>query len=274
MTTRFYLTCIFLCVTCITKAQQPDWMVVADSLYAKEQYFEAGIFCERVLFEQQDEVVTARAILLEAACYKKQGQFDKAARFIAANQSRSVSDSLQKILYTELATCYYLAGDFDNCIAAADRSAILYGNTCGTRWMNLLKLLSLNEQQRWQEATALYRQQVPGDTLTDFYAHIPHLKSESKASWLATFIPGAGHFYAGKTWEGIASIVLQGAGVYYGIISWLDKYYVSAWLVGGGIAGSFHLGGVKRAAELVKMYNRKKTYEFNEKVKQSVMSRW
>lgn len=274
MTTRFYLICIFLCATCIIKAQQPDWMAVADSLYAGEQYFEAGIFCERVLFEQQQPDVTTKAILLEINCYKNQEQFDKAARFIAAAQTRAVSDSLQKALYTELTTCYYLAGDFDNCIAAADRAAVLYGNTGGTRWMNLLKLLSLNEQQRWQEAAVLYRQQVPGDTLTDYYAHIPHLKSEDKASWLATFIPGAGHFYAGNTLEGITSILLQGAGVYYGVTSWLNGYYISALLAGGGVAGAFHLGGVKRAAELVKIYNRKKTYEFNQQVKQSVISRW
>lgn len=273
MTTRFYLICIFLCVICTTKAQQPDWLAVADSFYAKEQFFEAGICCERVLFEQQDANVLAQAVLLEISCYKKQQQFDKAARFIAAEQTRAISDSLQKVLYTELATCYYLAGSFENCIAAADKSYILYGSS-STHWMDVLKILSLNELQRWKEAAALYRQLIPGDTLVDYYAHLPHLKSEEKAGWLATFIPGAGHFYAGKPWEGIASIVLQGAGVYYGVICWLDKYYVSAWLIGGGIAGTFHMGSVTRAEELVKMRNRKVTYEFNEKVKQSLLQQW
>lgn len=275
MTIRFCLICIFLCVTFIIRAQKPDWMAVADSLYAKEQYFEAGIFCERVLFEQQDTAVTTRAVLLAVNCFKKQQQFDKAARFIGAVQARSVSDSLQKLLYTQLATCYYLAGDFDNCIATADRAAILYGSTGGTRWLTVLKLFSLNELQRWQEAAELYRTMVPdGSTLTGFYAHIPHLKSESKAGWLATFIPGGGHFYAARPWEGLASVLLQGAGVYFGIISWLHGYHISAVLAGGGIAGSFHLGSVKRAAELVKRYNRKKAGEFNEKVKQSVMNQW
>jgi TM2 domain-containing membrane protein YozV len=100
------------------------------------------------------------------------------------------------------------------------------------------------------------------------------LKSEDRAGWLATFIPGAGHFYAGKTWEGLASIAIQGLGVYYGVISWQDQYYLSAWLIGGGMAGSFHLGGVRRAQELVRMYNRKKTREFNEKVKEALLGKW
>lgn len=270
------MTCIFLCATCIIKAQEPAWMAVADTLYQQQQYFEAAVFCERVLFEQDNDTVIEKAVLLEIQCFKKQQEFAKAARFIQSVQQRIHSDSLQRILYYELVTNYYLAGDFENALAIIDRVGILYTDYRYKGWMNLLKILSLNELQRWNEAAITYKQQAAGagNTLPDYYAHLPRLKSEERAGWLATFIPGAGHFYAGKTWEGLASIVIQGIGVYYGVISFRDKYYISAWLMGAGIAGSFHMGGVRRSQELVRIYNRREVGAFNEKVKQALLNKW
>lgn len=269
------MICIFLCAICTTKAQEPSWIRVADSLYRVGQYFEATVFCERTLFENKKETTEIQAVLLEIQCYKQMHEFAKATRFIQSVQPRIHSDSLQRVLYHELATNYYLAGDFENALAVIDRAAILYAADNDKRWMQLLKVLSLNELRRWSDAAVTYRQQpMAGDSLPDYYAQLPHFKSEDKAAWLATFIPGAGHFYAGKTWEGLASIAIQGAGVYYGVISWIDRYYLSAWLIGGGIAGSFHFGGVRRSQELVRIYNRRKAYEFNERVKQALLSKW
>jgi tetratricopeptide (TPR) repeat protein len=248
-------------------------MTVADSLYQEQRYFEAGVFCERVLFEQSNDTMVARAILLEVQCFKKQRKFAKAARFIQSVQHRIHSDSLQQQLYYELATSYYLAGDFENTIAIADRTGVLYTGYTYKNWVSMLKILSLNELQRWEEAAAQYRQQA-SDSLPDYYSHLPQFKSEDKAGWLATFIPGAGQFYAGKPWEALASIALQGVGVYYGVISWQQKHYISAWLIGAGIAGSFHMGGVRRSQELVRLYNKQKAGAFNEKVKQALLQRW
>ena len=126
----------------------------------------------------------------------------------------------------------------------------------------------MNELRRWQDAAAIAgKSGFLADSVQYCYAKLPHLKSEDRAAWLATFIPGGGHFYAGRTAEGLASIGIQALGVYYGIISWQQKHYISAWLVGGGIAGSFHLGGVRRAQELVRIYNNRKAAAFNEQVK-------
>jgi hypothetical protein len=80
-------------------------------------------------------------------------------------------------------------------------------------------------------------------------------------------LPGAGELYAGKPFEALASIVLQGAAVYYGIISWQEKYYFSAWFVGAGLFASFHNGGVRRSEKLVQIYNRKQTERFNNKIR-------
>lgn len=268
------MICIFLCVTCTIKGQQPDWLATATDLYGKEQYFEASVFCERVLYESNEEQPVLQAIWLKVQCYKQLHEFTKAAAFMAQVQTRARTDSMQRVLYNEMGTCYYLAGDFENAIAVADRASVLFAGS--SNWLTLLKILSLNELNRWQEAAVLYKQQgaLPGDSLPDYYATLPRQKSEKKAGWLATFIPGAGHFYAGKPWEGVASIALQAGGLYYGISSWIHKYYISAWLVGGGLAGTFHMGGISRAQTLVQQYNKRKAADFNNKVRETLLARW
>ncbi|BAV04262.1 hypothetical protein [Filimonas lacunae] len=250
---------------------------MADSLYQQQQYFESAVFCERVLFEQGNESeVVQQAILLKMQCYKKQQAFAKAAGFGMSMQGRIHNDSVRQNLHADIATCYYLAGDFEKVIAETDKTQVLFQQNTHAGWMSLLKILSLNELRRWNEAALLYKQQsmVYSDSLPDYYAKLPRQKSEKRAYWLATFIPGGGHLYAGKPWEALASIVLQGAGVYYGINSWINDYYINAWLIGGGLTGTFHMGGMARAQELVRIYNRRKANEFNQKVKDALLARW
>lgn len=265
------MTCIFLCVTCITKAQEPDWMAVADSLYNKGLYFEASVYCERVLFTSESSPAAASAVLLKIQCYKQQQQYAKAARYIQSVQYLFSSDSLQQALSYETALAYYLAGEFENAIAVTDRAILRYPAKQVQNRANLIRILSLNELRRWPEAAAVYRQYKQSDTIPDCYASLPRLKSEDKAEWLATFIPGAGHFYAGAAGEGLVSIAIQALGIYYGVISWQQKHYISAWLIGGGVFGSFHLGGARRARQLVKNYNNRKAQAFNKAVREQIL---
>lgn len=276
MITKFYLTCIFLFAICITKGQQAaDMNKTADSLFLAGQYFEAAIQYERVLFSAEDTSQVRHAVFGKLQCLKQQGLFKEAVRFINASRTDNLPDHLNYKLYYEQMLCAYLGGNFENALAIIEQAKLNFPDAAAEPSVDAIKIMSLNELRRWEEAAEVYASFVSKTGIpapeADLYKKIPALKSVDKAGWLSTFIPGGGQFYAGRPLEGVLSILIQGAGIYYGIISFQEKYYLSAWLVGAGIFGSFHMGSVRRSEALVNQYNKKKAYEFNSKVRKDIL---
>jgi TM2 domain-containing membrane protein YozV len=286
MIIRSCLTCTFLCAIFLTEAQtgsavgapQPDTFrpqaglrQSIDSLYRQGRFFDASIACERILFGGGDPADLFYAVVRKTQCLKQQQLFDQAVSFLNGWQSYSFPDSGQARIHYEQIICNYLGGHFENVLSLVDRWPYLHGGQPPASLLKVLKILSLNELQQWPAAGEAYREFIAGRRLAstppDHYAQLPKLKSVEKAQWLSTFIPGAGQFYAGRPGEAIFSILVQAAGIYFGVLSFEQHYYVSAWLVGAALFGSFHMGGVRRSEVLVRQYNRKKVLAFNEKVR-------
>ncbi len=271
------MICIFLCVAFLTDAQTD--MAKADMLLSKGEYFQASVAYERVLYSCNDPLINYAAIKGKLSCLKQQQKFKEAVSFVASGRTLQLPDTLKCVLLYEEAVCSYLAGSFENTISLSEELENVYPSYFGLGMLQVITILSLNELNRWQDASIYYTAflqkyalQNNNDTLPDLYKKIPKLKKENTAQWLSTFLPGAGQMYAGKPLEGLVSILLQGAGVYYGITSWQDGYYISAWLVGLGSFGSFHNGSVRRSEILVHQYNRKKIIGFNQEVKKQLIS--
>lgn len=276
MKARFYLICTFLCGNFLTKAQENE-LRTADSLYKAGRYFEASVSYERMLYNNYNIEWDCKALTGKLQCLKKQQQYQVAADFIMRNNDNKFPDSIRSQFLYQQALCLYLAGNFDNCLSLIRQINYLYPNFDNNRMLQLLNILSLNELKRWQEGQAEYqnfiRHYFPEDS-TAFqnpYIHIPKLKNENTAQWLSTFLPGAGELYAGKPIEALASIILQGTAIYFGIVSWQQKYYFSTWFVGAGLFASFHNGGVRRSEKLVQIYNKKQVMNFNERIKKQMI---
>ncbi len=272
MIIKYCLICISLCAISSIDAQDAD-IATADSLFNAQQYFESSISYERVLFQNNANwQVNYQCVTGKLNCLKKQCKFKEAVTFIGDYLNQGMPDSiLPKLLY-EQALCSYLAKNYENTVSLNDQVSNTYPHYPGIPNLRLLKILSLDELQHWDEAKTNYAAFVKDyykglAPLPNLYEKFPHLKSENKAQWLSTLIPGAGQIYAGKPLEGLASITIQGVAIYFAIISWEEKYYISAWLGGVGIFGSFHSGGVRRAEYLVKEYNAKKIQGFNAAIK-------
>ena len=270
------MTCIFLCVAFLTDAQSLS-MSIADSFLQKQQYFEAGVFYEKVLFESSNDEIRFLAATKKIECLKQQQKFEGVIEFVNQNYHSTLTSGQKCTLKYEQMICSYLSANFENAISL---SALIEGewpDYDGIATVSLLKILSLNELQQWRQADSLSRIFIAKYTTADtagsnLYSHLPKLKNEKKAQTLSTLLPGAGLFYAGKPLEGITSILLQSVAAYFGIISYNQKYYLSAWLVGLGLFGSFHNGSVRRSEILVKQYNRKEVIRFNEKVKNELIN--
>ncbi len=245
----------------------------ADSLLASGQYLAARVAYERVLFAADSG--SAQAALGKAYCLKQQGLYAATVTFLDGQLAQSYPDSLHYQFRREQVMCAYLAGQFDNALSLLDRMAYLHPQQAVTPLLLGIKVLSLNELQRWPEADLSFRKLqtlTAADTIQlSPYAKLPQLKSEAKAERLSTFIPGAGQLYAGRPGEAVLSLLVQSAGLYFGITSFWQHYYLSAWGVGAGLFGSFHAGGVRRAVVLVRERNRKVSAAFNAQAKQQVL---
>ena len=251
MTIRFCLTCIFLCVAFLTDAQSLS-MSIADSFLQKQQYFEAGVFYEKVLFESSNDEIRFLAATKKIECLKQQQKFADVIEFVNQNYHSTLTSGQKCTLKYEQMICSYLSANFENAISISTLIEGEWPDYAGIATVSLLKILSLNELQQWRQADSLSRIFIAKYTTADtagsnLYSHLPKLKNEKKAQTLSTLLPGAGLFYAGKPLEGITSILLQSISAYFGIISYNQKYYLSAWLVGLGLFGSFHNGSDRKS---------------------------
>ncbi|MEO6916522.1 MAG: hypothetical protein ABI151_13585 [Chitinophagaceae bacterium] len=263
------MTCIFLCGICTINLNAQS-RIEADSLFAASNYFEASIAYERIIFAAENPEATWYATLQKIQCLKQQREFARAEVFVRMNLNNFSADSLRYRLQYEQALTAYLAGNFETAASVSELMLLSYPKHDFDRNLVVVRILSLNEIQQWDKAGELFAgnaEKLFQVRVSDPYLQLPHLKNKDKAQWLSTFIPGGGQFYAGKPLEAMVSILIQGAGIYYGIASFQAQYYFSAWLVGAGLFGSFHFGGVRRAEILVDQYNAKKVKSFNEAVK-------
>lgn len=273
MTIKFYLTCTFLYGICLIAEAQPS-LIQADSLFESGQFLAARVAYERVLFDNPETNAQFSAALGKARCLKQQGLNAQAVTFLNSHIQFTYPDSLLYQLRREQIVCTYLAGQFENTLSLLERLPYLHPDVPSVPFLMVVRILALNELQRWSEASITYHELaaiVRADTSQNPYRQLPQLKSEKKAQWLSTFIPGAGQLYAGKPMEAALSIVMQSAGLYFGITSFLQGYYLSAWGVGAGLFGSFHAGGVRRSEVLIRQVNQQKAATFNKQVRQQLL---
>lgn len=253
------------------------WLVRADSLAAGGQHFEAGIAYERVLFEQPDSLLYGQALTGKINALKQQGRFSVAVQTLNGELTRNFPDSMLLALRQDQIICAYLAGQFENALSLLDRLPYLHPDRpTETPLIKAIRVLSLNELQRWSEASVAYREilvKAGADTTKTPYRQLPRLKSLEKAERLATFLPGGGQFYAGKPGEAMLSLLVQVGGLYFGVTNFLAGYYLSAWGIGAATFGSFHWGGIRRSEVLVKQYNAQQTRRFNAAVKSQLLEK-
>lgn len=263
------MICIFLCATFLTKAQENSQLSKGDSLYKNGAWFSAAIAYERVLFDHANTENYYKAVTCKVACLKKQGRFADITPFLNASIDSRITDSTWYALKYEQVIAGYLCGQYENSLTYLQELSFRFPGKTELPLLTITRILCLNELQRWKEAEQAYLAwtHIDSTAATNPYRHMPHFKNAEKAQWLSMFIPGAGQWYAGRPWEGLASMLIQGASIWYGITCWQDHYHLSALLVGGGLFGSFHKGGVKRSEDLVLAYNHKIYLQFNEQIK-------
>lgn len=274
---KYCLICKFLCVPFLINAQANEFHV-GDSLRRAGNFPLAAVEYERVIFESDVPRVRAQAALKKAGCLKLSGLFAEAAMTLDGINMAGLADSFRYRILFESALDAYLAHQPNEAFSKLENIGHFYPDSSDNRDILFLKILSLNEMNRWEEAHPLYKAFITaygtaGDASADPYRQIPKLKDPDKAERLSAYLPftGAGLFYAGSVKEGILSVLLQAGFISFGVHSVLLERYITGVLIGVGGYAAFYKGGVRRARSLAETNNKKKAMAFNAAVREHLL---
>ena len=278
---RFYSICIFLCALFSidgAQAQSADPFVEANALFKELKYYQASLAYERIVFTAVDELTRARANLKRTECLKQVGQYDKAIHCLERISMPLVPDSIRAQTLYQMALVSYLNGRFKeaeyhiNRLERTPNAAVIIADS------KLIKLLTLNELLKWEDAKAIALEMAAiapttqRDSVTQlietWYSKkgLPKLKKERRAELLSTFFPGSGQVYVGKPLEGLFNFTLQVATIAYSVFNILSANYISAAGVSVTLFRTFYTGGITRTKFLARQHNHRVVREFNDKV--------
>lgn len=267
------MICKFLCVPFLIKAQGNEFHF-ADSLYSAKNYALAAVEYERVAFENASPFIKTKALVDKANSLKMSGAYAEAAETLDDINLSNLNDSVQYAILFASALNAYLAHQPNEAFSKLENICYFHPDSAAKQDVLLMKILSLNEMQRWKEADTIFRQFITkynqnGGPITNPYLSIPKMKDPDKAEKLSAYLPftGAGLFYAGSVKEGLLSILLQVGFISFGAYSVLMERYITGVLIGVGGYAAFYKGGVRRARSLTEINNKKKTIAFNTQVR-------
>ncbi len=266
---RYFTISIFLCV--LATGVEAQSFAVADSLMAAGDYALAAVEYERCVYLSESREATRTALERKAECFKKAGNYRKAADITERYVSRYAD-------FRQLALCRFLDNDFISAAFAVDRCEMVC-DTLGED-MLLMKMLALNGQALYDSAHAVgmlladrHRELTGSDMapmIDSLYSKTPRLKKES-LGWLLSLVPGLGHAYAGEYGLAAVAFLMNAAALGFGVWQVYEGCYITAWLGGAGLLSVTYPGAMRSAEYGVRKANYECTSTFNAACRQRVM---
>lgn len=284
LTTAFYSICIFLCAQFSeTKAQNTlqRFFEVADSLLAQAQFTNAAIAYERCVFACQDTgtVLQKQALIKKSFALKAAGNFSQALATLYRIPLSDMPDSLRIAIGYEIVLNAYLSGQYADAQSQLEQLAFYTADTVLLNQTLFLKVLVLNELQKWDEAKVCFRQylalnKLPPSLAEEYYGFMlhPRLKNPEKARRISTFMPGVGQLYGGNTAAGLISLGLQLGLLGFGVYEIWQGYYLTGFGTGLALFQAFYFGGIENAEAVTKKKNKQKVSSYNNRVKDFILS--
>ncbi|MBW6478106.1 MAG: hypothetical protein K0B37_01655 [Bacteroidales bacterium] len=287
----FCLICIFLCVSFFPDkayAQKDSNVFLEEGrdLFRQGNYFEAGIAFERAYFFTTDSRLRMEANLGRAQALKQTGDFLKARNDLQRTLHLRQFPELHFQVMYELALCEYMLGNYPNASGSLMQLKHFYPEEYFSNEILTLHALSgvmAEDFSLAQEITLeLIIHKGHEANITDSLVKrtmvlfcecaAPVLKSEKTAARWSTFVPGAGHLYAGYPGKGLlnagSQLVSLGLAAYMG---W-NNLYISGFVVGLGMFQSFYFGGIRQAAYLAGQRNLEEMAGYKEILKEFILN--
>ena len=287
----FCLICIFLCVSffpdkAFARKDSDVFLEEGYNLMREGNYFEAGIAFERAYFFSSDSRLRLEANIGRARALKQTGEYLKARNDLQRSlHLRQFSDLHFQLMY-ELAFLEFMLGNYSNVSGSLAQLKHFYPDEYFSNEILTLHALAgvmAEDFSLAQEKTLeLIIHKVHGINVADSLVKrtmilfcectAPVLKSEKTAARWSTFVPGAGHLYAGFPGKGVlnagSQLVSLGLAAYMG---W-NNLYVSGFVVGLGMFQSFYFGGIRQAAFLANQRNLNEMAGYKEMLKEFILN--
>ena len=273
--TKYFLICIFLSGTCLTKGETNRIFQIADSLMHAGQFRNARIELEKIVFFNNNPTTVVQALIKKSECFKNDFLYEEAYKTLNRIFLPSQPDSLLfKIKYNK-ALCFYLNDEPGRAIFELQSLDRFSEKEKATRIV-FLSALSYVELEEWEKSKqeaihfiSLNCTPEKQDSITikinKLFApgNIPKILSPQKAKNISTFIPGGGQIYAGKIGEGLFCLALHGTLLYFGTSQFIDKFYITGYTAGFGLLQRLYTGNLQRSMNIVNLVNKQRQEKFS-----------
>jgi len=257
------------------------FFTLADSLMQQNRFADAALAYERCVFACQDTNPEwqNRALLQKAMAYKAQGNFAQTLQTLYRINLYQMTDSARLATGYEIVLNAYLSGQFTDAESQLQQLAYFSPDSAAfNQQLLFLKILVLNELQKWPEAKAAFSQYLalngqPPELANTYYnfMHRPRLKNPEKARRLSTFMPGVGQLYGGNAGAGLLSLGLQLGLLGFGVYEIWQGYYLTGFGTGLALFQAFYFGGIENAETVTKRKNNEKIARYNNQIKQFIL---
>lgn len=244
-------------------------------------YARAAIAYEYIVYAAPDAVTEALGCLGKARAYKRMQDYEGALKSLSRVNYRPLSDTLHYEARSEMAFLLYLTGRFAEADQQFKQMDFFLPNLELKRQTYYLRVLTLNELKRWEEAATATREwiawfdapQATKDSLdamvVAWYEDVPRFKKHKRAEVLSAF-PGLGHWYAGYFGEGAVSILVTVGALGFATMNVFLGNYLTAFTLGSGLLQMFWFGSARRARFLAKKKNYERLRNFNNPIRERV----
>jgi hypothetical protein len=276
--TRFFLICIFLCVTfSINRIYASDNLSKALGVFSRGQFFSASIEFERAIFYETDKNIIAECKYYKSCCYQELGETQKALNELNSINLFKLPDSLYFLIRYKQALCNYLSNDPEQSLLNIEEIKDRFRDSLKTDDIIPLNILCLNAVKRWDDAFNLWNSFLDNSGLQDsarqvlktgislLYKkeHLPKFRSPRKAQNLSRFIPGSGQMYCGNVLEGSFNLLMNASILSYAFYEFYTHYYFTGYFIGLSLFNKTYTGGMHRAYLLAEEKNLSQINNFN-----------
>ena len=245
----------FFCCLTVTAEELP--LSLGKHLFEQGNYDAAITEYKRFLFFHPDDPRIGEVYYNIGLAYRALESWQEA---ITALQTAAhyVTDSETKSEYQiELAVTLITTKNYDLAQLALIKVTLRNPSTPLYRRALFLQAVSYIYQFRWEEAREVLRNYTTDEQLNALFDTVVDMpqKSVKVAKVLSTFLPGAGHIYAGDWRDGLNTFVLNGALGFLSVDAAFDGYYTDAALWGGFIFLRYYRGNTFRAGVAAEQFN-------------------
>ncbi len=247
----------------------------AETYFNSGDYNNSALEYERLAYLSENNELKTRALLDKANCYKLTHDYEKSLSTLYRIKQTGVNDSLLSVIKYEIALISYMLKDYNKAGDELRNMKLLSDSTLFNRYQ-FLYIIVLNEQRKWEEAEKEFETYCEYNTLgfksDSLYQEKPDLKKIKKARRLSTFMPGVGQMYAGKPFNGIVNILLNGSGSLLTYYCFANNFYIIGVFTGITSVYRFYSGGVRNAGFIAKQTNDKNAAIFNDMIKKIILN--